>query len=105
MAYLDRRAVLRAGGSAALVAASGFAIPAFAKVASPALMGTKQNGCRTLVMNCLRSGEMLKSDYWVDGKYVPDEIVRIDKLLRDVRSNEVYPIDVKLIDLVHALGD
>lgn len=104
MAFLHRRAFLRAGGSAALISASGFAIPAFAKVAAPAVIGTKETGCRTLVMNCLRSGETLKSDYWVDGKYVAGELVRINKLLRDVRSNDVYPMDPKLLDLLHALN-
>src|SRR5262245_52686122 len=105
MAYLHRRAFLRAGGLVALSAASSFAIPALANVASPAIIGAKQTGCRTLVMNCLRSGETLKADYWVDGNYVPGELARINRLLRDVRSNDVYPIDPKLLDLLHALGD
>jgi len=105
MAFLDRRAFLRAGGLVALSAASSFAIPALAKAASPAVIGTKKTNCRTLAMNCLRSGETLRSDYWVDGKYVPGELERINKLLRDVRSNDVYPIDPKLLDLLHALGD
>ena len=105
MAFLHRRAFLRVSGAAALSAASSFAIPALAKVAAPAVVGTKPTDCRTLVMDCLRSGETLKSDYWVDGKYVPDELVRINKLLRDVRSNDIYPIDVKLIDLLHSLND
>jgi uncharacterized protein YcbK (DUF882 family) len=105
MAFFYRRAFLRAGGLVALSAASSFAIPALAKVASPAIIGGKQAACRTLVMNCLRSGETLKSDYWVDGKYVPGELERINTLLRDVRSNDVYPIDPKLLDLLHTLGN
>ena len=104
MTYLHRRAFLRASGTVALVAGSSFAIPAFAKVASPAIINTKPAGCRTLVMNCLRSGEMLKSDYWVDGKYVPGELARINNLLRDVRNGEVHPIDLKLIDQLHTLN-
>ena len=104
MAFLHRRAFLRASGSAALIAGSSFAVPALAKLASPAIVGTKETACRTLMMNCLRSGETLKSDYWVDGKYVPDELVRINKLLRDVRSNDVCQMDPKLLDLLHALN-
>jgi uncharacterized protein YcbK (DUF882 family) len=104
MAYLHRRAFLRASGAAAFSVTSSLAIPAFAKVASPPVITAKATGCRTLVMNCLRSGETLKADYWVDGNYVPGELARINKLLRDVRNNEVHPIDLKLIDLVHALS-
>ena len=105
MQFLDRRAFLRAGSLVALSAASSFAIPVHAKVASPAVIGANRTNCRTLVMNCLRSGETLKSDYWIDGNYVPGELGRINKLLRDVRSNDVYPIDPKLLDLAHALSD
>lgn len=105
MQFLDRRAFLRAGGLVALSAASSFAIPAFAKVVSPAVIGANKTNCRTLVMSCLRSGETLKSDYWVDGNYVPGELARINTLLRDVRSNDVFPIDPKLLDLLHTLGD
>src|SRR5262245_21521645 len=104
MAFLHRRAFLRASGTAALVAGSSFAIPAFAKVVSPAIVGAQEPGCRTLVMNCLRSDETLKSDYWIGGEYVPGELVRINKLLRDVRSDDVYPIDPKLLDFLHALN-
>jgi len=104
MSLLHRRAFLRASGVVVASAASSFAVPALAKVAAPAVIGVKELNCRTLMLNCLHSGERLKSDYWVDGNYVPDELVRANKLLRDFRSDEVYPIDTKLLDLVHFLG-
>ena len=85
-------------------AASSFAIPAIAKVASPAVIGRKEIDCRTLVMNNIHSGEKLKADYWVDGDYVPDELARLNKLLRDFRNGEVHPIDRKVLDFVHLLG-
>jgi uncharacterized protein YcbK (DUF882 family) len=105
MTYLHRRAFLRASSIVAVSAASSFAVPALAKVAAPAVIGMKDIDCRTLVLNNLYSGEKLKSDYWVDGGYVPGELARLNKLLRDFRTSEVYAIDPKLLDFVHLLGD
>ena len=102
---ISRRAFLRASsGVVVAAAASSFAIPALARVAAPALIGIKQTNCRTLVVECMRSGERLTADYWVEGRYVDDEMARIDKALRDVRTGEVHAIDPKLLDLVHRLG-
>jgi uncharacterized protein YcbK (DUF882 family) len=102
---ISRRAFLRAGtGIVASAAFSSFAVPALAKVAAPALAGVKGIDCRTLSLECLRSGERLKADYWVEGRYVPDELARINKVLRDVRSGEVHAIEPKLLDLLHRLG-
>ena len=105
MAYLHRRAFLRASSVVALSAVSSFAVPALAKVAAPAVIGTKDIDCRTLVMNNIQNGEKVKSDYWVDGNYVPEELAQLNKFLRDYRNNKVVPIDPKLLDLVHQLGD
>ena len=104
MTYLHRRAFLRVSSVVVVSAASSFAIPAIAKVASPAVIGKKEIDCRTLVMNNIHSGEKLKADYWVDGDYVPDELARLNKLLRDFRNGEVHPIDRKVLDFVHLLG-
>lgn len=105
MTYLHRRAFLRVSSAVVVSAASSFAVPALAKVASPAVIGVKEIDCRTLVMNNLHSSEKVRSDYWVDGDYVPGELARLNKLLRDFRTDEVYPIDPKLLDFVHLLGD
>src|SRR5262245_66567397 len=105
MTYLHRRAFLRASSVVAVSAASSFAVPAFAQIAAPAVVGVKDIDCRTLELNCLFSGEKVKSDYWVDGAYVPGELKRLNKVLRDFRSGEVYAMDPKLLDLLHVLGD
>jgi uncharacterized protein YcbK (DUF882 family) len=105
MAYLHRRAFLRASSVVALSAVSSFAVPALAKVAAPAVIGTKDIDCRTLVMNNIQNGEKVKSDYWVDGSYVPEELAHLNKFLRDYRNNKVVPIDPKLLDLVHQLAN
>jgi uncharacterized protein YcbK (DUF882 family) len=103
---ISRRAFLRATSSVVLAttAASSFAIPAIARVAAPAIIGINEKNCRTLVLECMRSGERVTADYWVEGRYVEDELKRINKALRDVRSGEVHEMDPKLLDLVHHLG-
>ena len=105
MSYLHRRAFLRASSVVALSAASSFALPAFAQVAAPAVIGTKEIDCRTLVMNNIHNGEKVRSDYWADGEYVPDELKRLNKFLRDFRSNDVYAMDPKVFDLLHMLAE
>ncbi|SLN59061.1 DUF882 domain-containing protein [Oceanibacterium hippocampi] len=59
---------------------------------------------RTLSLVSLNTGERLKATYWEGGAYQPDAIDEFNRLLRDWRSGEIHPIDPKLLDLVHALG-
>ena len=105
MSYLHRRAFLRASSVVAVSAASSFALPALAQVAAPAVIGTKDIDCRTLVMNNIHNGEKMKSDYWVDGAYVPDELKRLNKFLRDFRNGDVYAMDPKVFDFLHMLAE
>ena len=53
----------------------------------------------------LHTGEKLLAPYWEDGAYKKDALSEIARVLRDHRSNEVHPIDVRLLDLVHQLTD
>ena len=102
---ISRRGFIRAAsGAVSTAVASSFAFPSFANVAAPAIVGVNQTSCRTLVLQCVRSGERLTADYWVEGQYVEDELARINKVLRDVRSGEVHKIEPKLLDLVYQLG-
>lgn len=102
---MSRRAFISAStGLVLTAAASSFAIPAIAKVAAPALIGIKKTNCRTLVVECIRSGERLTADYWVEGRYIEDEMARINRALRDIRTGEIHAIDPKLLDLAHRLG-
>jgi len=88
----SRRNFLR-GSTVAL--AAGVASPAIAKIA-PA-------DFRALAFNNLHTGEKLKIDYWVEGRYVPDALKDIDHLLRDFRNGEVHRINPKLLDLLNHL--
>lgn len=87
-----RRNILRAGTAAAV-----------AGIASPALARIGPEDHRALAFNNLHTGERLKVDYWVEGRYVPDALHEVNQLLRDYRNNEVHRIDPKLLDLLSHL--
>ena len=90
---IGRRGFLETAGVAAVIAA--FTGPT---VASLALAET-----RTLSFVHLHTGERLDVTYWADGAYVPDELTAVDQLLRDFRSGDVKPIDLRLLDRLHGL--
>lgn len=72
-------------------------------IASPALATPAVQGPRSVAFNNLHTGECLKTEYWVNGGYVPEAVVAICKILRDFRTGDVHPIDVRLIDLLNNL--
>ena len=83
-----------------LAFAAGALVTAAAAPASAALRFTDR---RTLSFHHLHTGESLEATYWIDGHYQPRELERINRLLRDFRTGEVYPIDPELLDLLLAL--
>jgi uncharacterized protein YcbK (DUF882 family) len=96
----SRRSVLRIGGAAILTASL-----AKSALAAPALVGLRDTGARTLSFDCYNTGERLKATtYWAEGKYIPQALAEINYALRDDRSGEVYPIEPKVLDLVHQIG-
>lgn len=52
----------------------------------------------------IHTREALNTVYWRDGRYDPPALAAIDYHLRDFRSGDVKPIDVRLLDLLHALN-
>src|SRR5258708_32910876 len=97
---VSRRSLLRMGG---LAFASTASVSVTARaLAAPALVGLKELNVRTLSFDCTNTGEYLNAvDYWVEGKYVPDALAEIDDALRDHRSDEVYPIATRVLDLLY----
>ncbi len=49
------------------------------------------------------TGENLSSVYFEAGKYVPSSLERINVLLRDFRTQDVYPIDPRVLDILFDL--
>ena len=100
---ISRRGLLGLGGGA-FAAAIGFSAKQSA-VAAPAIIGQKELPARTLSFECYYTGERVKkTTYWADGEYVDGALTEINHALRDWRADEVLPIDVNLLDLLHQLG-
>ncbi len=56
---------------------------------------------RTLSFYNLHTGENLKTAYWVEGEYIPEALSDINHLLRDFRNDEIKPISLGLLNLLH----
>lgn len=92
-----RRAFLGFGAAAAAAALLPGRAEAAARTAAKAPI-------RELAFLHTHTGERLKVEYCYGGRYQPDALHEINRLLRDFRVNEVKPIDPKLLDLLHELG-
>jgi uncharacterized protein YcbK (DUF882 family) len=84
------------------VAGAALALPALAMphIANAATIAANQ---RKLALANLHTGETLKTVYWEGGNYVPGALGEINHILRDFRTNDVHPIDAKLLDLLNTL--
>ena len=58
---------------------------------------------RVLRLHNLHTDERLVARYVADGYYQPDELLAINRLLRDHRSDEVTNIDYHLLDQLYIL--
>lgn len=94
-ARVSRRGFLGlAGGAVAGLAAQP--VPAFA--ASGAVSGS-----RSLSFLNLHTGEKVMADFWSKGRLLPDGLTEISHVLRDHRTDEAWPIDPKLLELLYRL--
>jgi uncharacterized protein YcbK (DUF882 family) len=78
------------------------ALPACA--ALPAFAGTGTGEQRRLQFVNTHTGEQLDATYFEDGTYLPARMGMFDWVLRDHRSNDIFPIDRQLFDLLHELA-
>jgi len=94
----DRRGFLRLGAGAVVTGA-------FAMLGESPARSAVSN--RALSFNNLHTGESLDVTYWADGHPIPDALASVDHILRDFRTGEIHPIDLRLLNLLvrvqHAL--
>ena len=90
----SRRALLGAFAATAVTAA-----PTFSNAAG-FLRGA--GDIRRLRMMSPRTGERIDTIYWVEGDYIKEAIKEIKLLMRDWRTNDVYPIDLRTVDIMSA---
>lgn len=87
---ISRRSLLQ-GAAAAVIT-----------MVAPAL-ATATTAERSLKLYNLHTGERLNATYWANGRYQPEQLAAINRLLRDHRSDEVAPIDTALLERLHDL--
>lgn len=89
----NRRGFLKicAGASAALLQ-----LPAFAAFHA--------NRKRELSLFNTHTGERLITTYWTPDGYSPAALRDINRLLRDHRTGDTTKMDLKMLDLLHAIG-
>lgn len=91
-------------GFGALVAGT-VAVSSVAKPASAAIFsrGTQFDGARKISFRNTHTGETFSGVYRVGDKYLPDAFDRINIVLRDFRSNELFPIDPRVMDIIFSV--
>jgi uncharacterized protein YcbK (DUF882 family) len=113
----DRRTLLKAGpgvlaaaslglltgGASAQEEPPGEPVSAEDLNLAPTPVRPPPEGARRLAFRHLHTNEELDVVYWKDGGYVWDGLMSIKKLLRDFRSTEEHPIDVRLLDILFTL--
>ena len=79
-------------------------LAAGATFASPTLLASLQRTPeRSLALKNLHTGESLKATFWQGGDYVSDQLQAVNRVLRDHRSGDVYPMDPDLLNLLYLL--
>ena len=106
---VDRRGLLFAGLAATGAAASSLILPGSPAYAAALAQPSGARGGRDIAFVNTHTGEKFSGQYWGAEKYLPDAFREIKRVLRDYRTNEVFPIDPRLIDVLfvlqHKLGN
>jgi uncharacterized protein YcbK (DUF882 family) len=92
---VSRRDLLKTGLWAA---AGSLLVPSVAEAAALRMPGS---GSYDIMFHNCHTGESFSGTYRVGNKYLPDAFEEINYVLRDFRSNEVFPIDPRVIDIIY----
>ncbi len=91
---MTRRNFLKKGAAAAAVIAFPNII-----LANSAISHSEKR----LSLYNIHTGESVRALFWSEGAYVEEEIAALNRLLRDFRTGDVKPMDLRLFDLLHDL--
>lgn len=56
---------------------------------------------RSLSFYNVNTGESLNTFYWHEGSYISGALAEFNYMLRDFRTDEIKPIDIRLLDFLH----
>ena len=98
---LNRRSFLGIGAATL----GGVLIPALSAPASAANFksGVISEGARRISFRNAHTGESFSGVYRVGDKYLPDAFDQINVVLRDFRTDQKYPMDPRVIDIIHTV--
>ena len=94
---MNRRKFLK---SSIAAAAGALIVPAIA--AKPAF-AAGHKGAHMVAIHNAHTGDSFTGVYRVGDKFLPDSFERINYVLRDFRTGDIFPIDPDLVDLVYAI--
>ena len=57
---------------------------------------------RRIKMYSGRTGERIDMIYWIEGNYIKDAVKEVNYFMRDLRTNDVYKMDLRNIDIMAA---
>lgn len=93
---LDRRSFIKMGILAAAAGVTPGAVFAERRVSIPRE--------KSLAFYNIHTGEGLRTVYWAEGEYLSEAMDNINYIMRDFRTDEIKPIDIRLLDFLHAIG-
>jgi uncharacterized protein YcbK (DUF882 family) len=93
MQKLFRRQFIKFG----VVATTAGIAPRFARAVT-------QSTERRLAFYSTHTGEKLDVVYRIGNDYIPESLAQVNRVLRDHRTDEVWAIDLHLLDLLHTLS-
>lgn len=99
---VSRRDILKLGGYATLGALILPANPSQA-IAASLNSGVIKEGARELAFRNTHTGETFSGVYRVGNKYLPDAFDKMNAVLRDFRTGDVFPMDPRLMDILYVL--
>ena len=106
---VSRRNFLKSGFLTAGVAAAGLILPGTDAFAAALAQPAISKGGREISFVNSHTGERFSGEYWSTEKYLPDAFREIKNVMRDHRTDEIFPIDPRLIDILfvlqHKLGN
>lgn len=59
---------------------------------------------RRVTLRNIHTDETLDAVYWEKGRYIPEVMVEVNRVLRDYRTGDVHHIDPNLVDLLGSIS-
>lgn len=100
---MNRRGFIKTGLLAVGAASAGLVLPGTDAFAAALAQPPVSKGGREISFVNIHTGERFSGEYWSTERYLPDAFREIKSVMRDHRTNEIFPIDPRLIDILFVL--